>query len=64
MATLKVLILAAKPVAHGQIFTGELESPLLIPFQGKPLVMHFENQFKDFDIFYALGGAPSRLNLL
>jgi thiamine kinase-like enzyme len=56
MATLKVLILAAKPVGHGQIFTGELESPLLIPFQGKPLVMHFENQFKDFDIFYALGG--------
>jgi len=52
---LKVLILAAKPVGHGQLFTGELESPLLIPFRGKPLVMHFEEQFNNFEIVYALG---------
>ena len=55
MFDLKVLILGGKPVGHGHLFTGKLESPLLIPFHGKPLVMHFEDQFRDFEIIYALG---------
>jgi hypothetical protein len=55
MTKLKVLILAGKPVGLGQLFTGRLESPLLIPYHGKPLVMHFEDQFRDFEIIYALG---------
>jgi len=49
-----VLILASRSVGHVQLFTGELESPLLIPFKGKPLVAHFETQFKDVDVLYAL----------
>ena len=49
-----VLILASRSVGHVQLFTGELESPLLIPFNGKPLVVHFETQSKDVDVLYAL----------
>lgn len=50
---MRVLILAAKPIDHG-IFLGSLESPLLIPFNGKPLIYNFENQFGNFEIIYAI----------
>jgi len=50
---MRVLILAAKPIDHG-IFLGSLESPLLIPFNGKPLIYNFENQFGNFEVIYAI----------
>lgn len=64
MKKLKVLILASRPIGHGQLFTGKLESALLIPFNGKPLVAHFEDQFKDFDTVYALSEDAFKTHIL
>jgi len=59
-----VLILASKPVVHGQLFVGGLESPLLIPFRGRPLIAHLEEQFQGFELIYAISQNADRTHAL
>ena len=40
-----VLVLGAAKVGQNHLLTQDLESPLLIPYQGKPLFYYFESHF-------------------
>lgn len=47
-------MLASREVGQNHLFTSNLDSPLLIPFSGKPIFLHYERQFDAQEIIYAV----------